>query len=422
MKLKSFLWLLLLWLGFSPLVFADFINFNSVYEFDIWERTQVWNYSYKFDQYWNVSTDDWTLAWNVAFIQWNNWPDYIYAYGWIDWKLYWYAHNTATQYTQEWYLQGFVSNFSVWDNIIWCFEGSYSLSTDDLLSEIGNIQKVYFTVPWWNPLYLNTNVRLWFYDWDHYYCTAFNLSDWWPAWLTWSLWFDWLNFEQLYSFDWSPSPLWSNTPSPVITDPVCPTVWQVKANYDLVPDICYSWFPSNYTSDSVYIAWTWLSIKDVYELYSWWMSYQWWYDTYYEYYNHINDHLDIFEWHKELMGAFLSRQIFSRWKSSNEILNYCHLILDWLQDSMSCCVAQCTLPWLQITDWYREDILENLIWGDYYYVKTQSWFDTWTFSDVYSWFYWLFSRWTVSPWNNWILPWFIVIWFLGIVLLYFLRR
>ena len=189
-------------------------------------------------------------------------------------------HIILLQYTQEWYVQWFVSNISKSDSIIWCFEGSYSLSFDEFIDSIWTIQKVYFTAnPSW--LYRNSNIYLWFYDWDSYYCAWFNLSDWWPAWLVDSLWFDWTSFSQVIDYRWWSSPLagWNIEDWYEIWQNFY-TNWQIVEWYEyLWLDIwyCYWWFPiddifePNQTIDDFtwYQFWIGATVWDLYNLYSW---------------------------------------------------------------------------------------------------------------------------------------------------------
>lgn len=206
---------------------------------------------------------------------------------------------------------------------------------------------------------------------------------------------------------------------------MCPTILEIIRSYSLTENVCYSWFPlsSQFWDSSTFVAWQWLTVFDVYNLYSWWMSLQGWYDTYYEYYKNINSNVSIFSWNsKSLLWIFFARQTFWNWKGSYEILNYCNLIFSDLDYNATTCVASTGSIQLPDVHFSREDTINWIIWYRDT-VLSSSWDSfSWDIFDAYEYSFNFWKSFTVVDWLPWILPWYVVVGFFAILLLYLVRR
>lgn len=217
-------------------------------------------------------------------------------------------------------------------------------------------------------------------------------------------------------------------PSNTVVNPwMCMTIWSIKKAYQLTDDVCYAWFNSSdmFWDSSTFVAGTWLTIFDVYDMYSGWMKLQGWYDTFYEYYKDINHNIDVFSWNsKALMGTFFARQTFWNNKSSFNILNYCHLIFSNLDDNATNCVASTWSIALPDVEQTREEQINAIIWQLWSgRVLSESWDSfTWDILDAYEYSFNFWKSFSAVQDVEPILPWYIIIGFLGIVLLYYLRR
>lgn len=422
----TFLWFLLI----------PCFSFAWLQEFDLWltesitSNTDLWysltledNANFLLDNEYRIIKFAWTDSYPSTRTYFRNWD-------WSTWWMYvsvscvwWYSCNWSIQ--KQWYIQ--YVNIVDYSTIDFNYSVPYWLTP---ISEF--LDNPIYSSPdklllWWYWSLQSSSVCFVYSDIDKAVCFSvdraiMNNCSWYPQYcnyLTNDAWTTSQDLDYLKEY-WTVSPFASSPKNPTIVNPTCPTVWQIKAHYNLIPSLCYAWFDSADSPDT-FVWWYWLDIYQVYELYSWNMSYQAWYDTYFAYYKDFWSHLDLFSWNKLLMWTFFARNTFGKDLWSYELLNYCKLIIEWYNDNLSCCVADCTIDDVWFSDKDKENILENILWSRTD-ILTQSWFDTGDLSSVYDRSYWLFSSRTVPWWYAWILPSYIVIWFLGIVLLYFLRR
>lgn len=171
------------------------------------------------------------------------------------------------------------------------------------------------------------------------------------------------------AYIYNPPSVWSNTTWTNVNNlPYCPTIWQIKQQYEeiygLTTDVCYAWFNTwdMRWDSSTYWQVQGVSIFDVYEMYSWWMEIQKWYDVYTEYYNNINTNTEQFSGKsKALVWTFMSRQIFGNNQSTYSILWYCQIITSNLDDNATTCTASTWAVNPNNIQPTAEDVIENII-------------------------------------------------------------
>lgn len=236
----------------------------------------------------------------------------------------------------------------------------------------------------------------------------------------------------------------------------CPTVWQLKASSNLTPAVCYAWYDGDliYTAweNTTIQAWSWLNIFETYDLFSWNMTIQNWYDTYRTYYNNISfNPYPFYNKPKALLGLMVARQTawLTRWYNwSYSILNYCYYVLNNTPDNQSTCVwsnVSTQYPWITITDQDKQDLVDSIN-DDYNVHHPWSWS---IFLNPSQWLWWWWSSWgddqcdwipclfekfyqmftssrvndvDFSQWGQGILPWYIALAFVIVVLFYVFKR
>jgi len=178
---------------------------------------------------------------------------------------------------------------------------------------------------------------------------------------------DRLTINNAYIYD--PPSVWSITTWTNVNNlPYCPTIWQIKQQYEqvygLTTDVCYAWFNTTDMrwDSSTYWQVQWTSIFDVYEMYSWWMEIKKWYDVYTEYYKNINTNTEQFSGKsKALVWTFMSRQLFWNNQSTYSILWYCQIITSNLDDNATTCTASTWAVNPNNIQPTAKDVIENII-------------------------------------------------------------
>lgn len=275
---KCLKWLCILWLTLLPSFSSAYtqIDWYWVIEATTPDTAVIWNYTYVFNNNWNISTD-----WLGRFLYWKNNQIggsyvYNYVYGWIDWKLYF-----AWLYDWNVELQWFVQTFCKWTNLINC--NSYNYSADNFYNTDFNITKVAV----WNPAgssltstYWNRPFRICFYNSldSNYYCSQSAIwNNWWYGYstLTWSLGFTTLS--TIENWNWwgsffSQLPTYTDNNNTEISDNDYVDYYQNNPNYKFTADMCWIWttdLSSNYWDNVVFHQWSWYTIYQFYSQLYW---------------------------------------------------------------------------------------------------------------------------------------------------------
>lgn len=249
---------------------ADYLNWQPwLYEFNVWQAQQIWNYTYLFDSNANVETDEFKA---VYLPYWS--PTTQVVFWWINWKMYYYSYKSSQYWTtiRQWFLK----NWCVSSNLNTCWwitdNSNYNVTADEL--NIWTIQNVilwhFNSLSWWNgdP---SRNTTLCFYDWNNYYCIACNNIDSWDrscsSQIDWSLNLDLSTYQKVSEYTWWNSPFTQTTPTQTpITQYSCPTIQQLINAY---PEQYNTWLC--YSSTTIFSWWQYVQTtpKTIFELYEW---------------------------------------------------------------------------------------------------------------------------------------------------------
>lgn len=275
---------------------------------------------------------------------------------------------------------------------------------------------------------------------------------------------DWITLFSIYNFDWQPS--FDTFPTSLLNFP--PSAWgssdvinpiesaqNIYDNYKRLwysDVLCYWWFAlddvfSSQNSSLTWInIWSGVSIFDLYnsfpyDVYDWSeLTFSQWYDSWdFEYWffkdYHDSSEFEYYNWKSRgFVGAFLVKDYFFKWDNfdSSVLKSFCEFSFanDTLinKDSSPIDVVSSSLyesqlmkiiwdVWIILpSDWSALDYIYNLVNYNWY-----TWFND--VSDLWNAWYNLFNRFRlVHSWNSWILPNYIIVWFLAILFLYLLRK
>lgn len=221
--------------------------------------------------------------------------------------------------------------------------------------------------------------------------------------------------------------------------------------------LCYWWFWLDdlfltwSSSFSWIVAWSGATVFDLFNIYSWWLDFNTWYDNNYLDYIYLKEFRDYYEYSnfldksKWLVWLWLVRDSFFKWSDFNTS-NYkffCNLVINfpWSIDTSS----DSALSFLDNS--LSENLISDIIWDIDILIPTswsalgftiQNLCDSWDLSGALcSWdFSWYNSdlwgsiqnsrnTWSLSwikEWVIWLLPTYIIVWFFWILILYYLRR
>lgn len=434
-------------------VWVSWINYNSN---NIFEITSQW--------WWNFIYNNWQSYNNI--FQWTfaNWYS-KWIFFWNDWKLIFHSNYSSSASWNPTYI---VQKFSkVSSSEIWNFSNySFDYSLEDVLSSGISLDHQVFAFKRWNDWSL-TNSSLTFsstiiyclWDWNTFYCAS--CVPWWtynnPS-CNW-----WVQSIDLWLTKWSTivdiNSLWLNQNSP----------FKVKSDWSIVSDprfsaqniydsyrklwysdvLCYWWFGINdkfwtWNSSLNWIKiWSGAFITDLYNSYPY-DFYNWeslnivdWYDSWDFEYWFFKDQHDLYEFSyydwlsRGFVWLFMVRDYFFKWSNfdSSTLISFCEFSL--ANDPL---IDKSTTPIDIISDTVNENELNKLIWN-IWVIKPWTWSALDVLSRFISWYneddyFSLFLSWydTIDsleiPSNDypWILPNYIIVWFLGIMLLYILKH
>lgn len=437
----------------------SFVNaFESV---PIWQNTTPPNdtiLSISVLPYWSfVSNFLWSWKPVLAFINKalnTTKGQYVY-FMWIDWKLYFYSsYLYSSTTTTTWNRQWFVSLYRICDYI---WESTTSLSNctqfnydEQIVNDFLDTVKLwdYYTV-WWK-----INSTYYYYAWFCASSSVYNKSIcfWWENWtyfwLTWSIDIpSQTNFSDLAWYD-SQSPAVPITPSNPWGQVWTPWTWSRLSwrlvinswytNSDMInwfecvglqPALCYWWFDIDNIFDpsEQYEDFTWYragqgaTIFEIYNLYSWnFTSLQQFLNTVLTRYQ--NWQINSFKTEPKAL-LMLWAQMNTAWFKTSYIANYCNLLLNENNNNI--------YTWNSVDDLRVQSCIRSQkIWDSLREWVQDIWFQTTT--------WWVFSWWDIdfdpdtffsnimdtidrnlnqnlSWWAVGLLPWYIVVIFLGLV-------
>ena len=363
MKLKK-LFIGLFWLlAFTPFVLADSVSwYPQSYYFTPWISQVLWNYSYTFDNFGNMFTDNWTVISDSAFYQcWSYSYSVFHNYAWLNWKLYYYSEGNNWNITQ-WFVNNWcVSDFS---NPWSCYAWPFDVSWEDVKDNIWTITSIVYwsnSLNWWNCS-SNTPQLLCFGDGTSYYCAnCMNNSNYLVCWLSDSMNFDFAWFNDISSYNWSSSPFVINDDSSdiiLIDDSI---TWTNKEIYNaFLKRWYYKWLCyADYYTWNLVQSWDYIS-----DLFQWDLedsTYYW--DSVFDFYLSENSSLSTHSW---------SQQRYYLMKYTYEQNNLTPFI--WYNKG----------TWNIMFNIYNNHFNDNFSWIDYrtFCDMTVNWFSD---NDIFTW-------------------------------------
>jgi len=415
------------------------ISSATLVEFVPWEPQQISDFTYDFDQHFNVYTD-WTSVAAFYTKRWDN-NNWIISYGWVNWDLYFYSKKFSDSTIVQWYLSK------------WCINGSCTYTLDDIIEQNPTIVKVWFgqtsSTDYFNSNWFNyKQSQLCFYDDNNKsYCVACSFWTDCDSWLGDSLNLNFWDFTDLALYSWENSPLTqSDTPIEVPS-------YEINSWYYTNLDIllgyqkmwletlyCYWWFPINnlFPVDwnprtfTWYKFWTGARINQLYDLYSWdFATPKYFLSAFFQTY--LNWQLDGFYWKPKAMYMFIDQYYQAEqnhiWTFTlYDIWNYCDLsyrIDNWLDpwaiytwDSLEAIYAFESTRW---TTTWRDEWFSLSSW-----VLDVFWNETW-FSNAEEFFWRLSNLFNEKLYSNltqqtWILPSYIIFFLFAIILIRIISR
>lgn len=339
--------LLLIWIWFLGFSNAEFLTWqNGMYIFDVNEPTTLWNYTFQFDNVWNLSTTLNGDQWNFIFYALNNSPYTLWhSYWWYNWKLYYYSKSSYDNSRTQW----FINKWCVWNSYEYCRNWNYNYDLQYVIDNIWNISKVLYgtiSLTWWSIWWGNFNSYVCFYDWT-YYCASCNhtnsSSSPCLSWLTWNS----LDINET-TISWLKTINWSRSPFQFIPNPWRPIdSWYAITNSWVIiafdnmwynKAICYGWVSAWTWSESyrTLIPWTWYNLFELYNMYNPYnLSLRDWYNYYRDWY-YDNPTVSftwsvfVIDWtfRMPLFWLFAFSDKFVSLFPTDDILEYCDVLLN----------------------------------------------------------------------------------------------
>lgn len=463
-------------LGLSSAFWYDY--YNSCYTLEYYGEfpcivASAWEtISYNWD-YNSVSNNlDFTYQSSIDYKAFSIWiPDYSQRY-----TLFWNSSNLLDiiyDLNTYWNRVDLVSlNYLCkynWNDYTWavnhCFGSSsnYVYTTDSFYSTVvsNNLQSegfLYMPYRYSNDSYNSYNSYwMWGLLCLKYTNTYYCVNMWWN-WSSDSYWNviqSWIapkwNWLEYYSYMFSNSPIWSSSwgwssSTPSYQDPVAVNskIYQIFVQQWYSDNLCY-W---GYSLDNILTTSTWFDLSDIrlwsganifelYNVYSWGLTFVNWYDTYFQYFNYarFSENYGTFNWKsKGLLWLMATKQAVNSSFDSTSIQNFCRLVINWLYET------PVQTPIGIINDTVAEWQLSEVVWN-IGYTPPASWsnidiivntlIEQWVI-DWYSWaedladFYVRYqdklNQLRVKVWESWVLPWYITLWFFAILMLYFFKK
>lgn len=418
-------------------------SFVSAAEYVKWLTSSVpWWFNFSLLDYWNFLTND-SYKYFIT-----NEPWYYYSVQWIDWKLYIITsdYNNSLNVMYQWFIDNFwvcpVNTYQCW---VWVQSSIEDLSNEDFYSSdiYNNPDYIYI-----DYLYSNTSFCFWYSDLGVNVCTLFDIY-WYTNTLSWSLGFSEVplpenfNSSSLSSRVWN-SPFsssnwsWNFTPFPTIDYKQCYTLKEIlslRPQYNTW--LCYS-------STTVFNWSSFESIESesIFDLFPTFEDFN---NSINKFQNYCNRFLSVWDSCSNAFSwEYKQYSLVSKLPNDvkrQDLYNYCDKALNY-DLNISSCVASGGFAWLNPrTDLVPDELFYRLFNPENWNIPNISWsvYD-YVFSIYSSWSLWDFmsspesrfklwddafsifpSKWL--KWDKvWFLPTYIVIGFLGILLLYMIRR
>lgn len=427
----------------------------------LWETEYLDSYSFKLHEYWEFES---SYNWNTFDILyyppywWWNWRQ---IYWWIDWKLYYYwDYNWWPRYLSQGFIKYFyhttkdkLFDVNLWPYKVW----ENNLPADEFYSQSHNFSNIYTMSTNWsiNALYSLTfrTFCLEEDNWIDIYCRSCNAND--NNWnnvyscqseLENSLNYTVSDFDSLDSipFDFWPFAFpwwnwsWNFTPFPTIDYKQCYTLKEIlslRPQYNTW--LCYS-------STTVFNWSSFESIESesIFDLFPTFEDFN---NSMNKFQNYCNRFLSVWDSCSNAFSwEYKQYSLVSKLPNDvkrQDLYNYCDKALNY-DLNISSCVASGGFAWLNPrTDLVPDELFYRLFNPENWNIPIISWsvYD-YVFSIYSSWSLWDFmsspesrfklwddafsifpSKWL--KWDKvWFLPTYIVIGFLGILLLYMIRR